>query len=32
MDSIMGASFDVYETMSIWLNGKKMTTLWKKGY
>ena len=32
MDSIMGTSFDVYETMSIWLNGKKMTTLWKRGY
>ena len=32
MDSIMGTSFDVYETMSIWLSGKKMTTLWKRGY
>ena len=32
MDSIMGTSFDVYESMTIWLNGKKMTTLWKRGY
>ena len=32
MDAIMGASFDVYETMTVWLNGKKMTTLWSRGY
>ena len=32
MDSIMGTSFDVYESMTIWLGGKKMTTLWKRGY
>ena len=32
MDAIMGTSFDVYESMTIWLNGKKMTTLWKRGY
>ena len=32
MDAIMGASFDVYESMTVWLNGKKMTTLWSRGY
>ena len=32
MDAIMGAAFDVYETMTVWLNGKKMTTLWSRGY
>ena len=32
MDSIMGTSFDVYESMTIWLGGKKMTTLWKRGF
>ena len=31
MESIMGTSFDVYESMTIWLSGKKMTTLWKRG-
>ena len=32
MGAIMGTTFDVYESMTIWLNGKKMTTLWKRGY
>ena len=32
LEKVMGAIFDVYETMSIYVNGKSVRRIWKRGF
>ena len=32
LEKVMGAIFDVYETMSIYVNGKSVRKIWKRGF
>ncbi len=32
MDKVMGKLFDIFDTMSVWEDGKKVKILWKKGF
>ena len=31
-DKLLGTKFDVYDTMSIYVNGKSVRRLWKRGF
>ena len=32
MDKVIGRSVDVFAAMSVWIDGKKVKILWKKGF
>ena len=32
LDRIMGTTIDSFAAMSVWMNGKKVRTLWTKGF
>ena len=32
LEKVMGAIFDVYETMSIYVNGKSVRRIWSRGF
>ena len=32
LEKVMGAIFDVYETMSIYVNGKSVRRIWGRGF
>jgi hypothetical protein len=32
LEKVMGAIFDVYETMSIYVNGKSVRRVWSRGF
>ena len=32
MDKVMGKLFDIFDSMSVWIDGKKVKILWKKGF
>ena len=32
LEKVMGAIFDVYATMSIYVNGKSVRRIWKRGF
>ena len=32
LEKVMGAIFDVFDTMSIYVNGKSVRRIWKRGF
>ena len=32
MDKVIGRSVDIFAAMSVWIDGKKVKILWKKGF
>ena len=32
IDKIMGTTIDIFNTMSVWVGGKKVRTVWTKGF
>ena len=32
IDKIMGTTIDIFNTMSVWVGGKKVRTIWTRGF